>query len=318
MNALYALRRARQFHAGRIAIYERDRTLTYRDFYDRVMQAANVLLGLGIKRGDAVAVWMLNSQEYLELYYATAWIGAMIVPINTRWNIPDVSFTLRDSESVLLCLDDRFAPQRAHLATPSLYIGAGPCPDGMADYRGLMEKAATVAPPQPEPGEHDIVGLFYTSGTTGGPKGVMLTHRNICANALYCIMEGGVSGDWVWLDAAPMFHLADVAFTYSTVMLGAGLQQGFGIEGRKKAVRGGREVGRGHQGRGGGPARLQPGRAPGHRLLPRAHDALQMPDFSVFRRFASQGRLGKDFEEPAPPAVRPEVVSRVELMVLWG
>jgi long-chain acyl-CoA synthetase len=221
MNVLYALRRARQFYGDRVAIFDDKRTLNYREFYARVMRASNVLLGLGVKRGDSVAVWMLNSPAYLELYYATAFIGAMIVPINTRWNLTDVAFILSDSESVLLCLDDRFAPHRAELRVPTLFTGSGPCPDGMVDYHRVMAQAATAVPSQPEPNEEDIVGLFYTSGTTGGPKGVMLSHRNVCANALYGILEGGISGEWVWLNAAPMFHLADVAFIYSTVMVGA-------------------------------------------------------------------------------------------------
>jgi long-chain acyl-CoA synthetase len=224
MNVLYALRRAKCFHGDRTAILDGDRSLTYREFYERVVRAANALRALGVKRGDRVAALLLNSPEYLELYFACALIGAVIVPINTRWSAADVAFTLRDSESTLLALDDCFASMRSQLDHPCtfLYAGRASCPEGMEDYAAMVAAASPQEPLGPEPDEHDLVGLFYTSGTTGGSKGVMLTHRNLYANALHLVVSAEMSPDWIWLHAGPMFHLADLAGVFALVMVGGG------------------------------------------------------------------------------------------------
>jgi long-chain acyl-CoA synthetase len=217
MNVLYALRRARDFHGECTAVYDGQRTLTWAQFYERAVQAGNALRSLGVKRGDRVAVLMLNSPEYLELYYATALVGAVVVPINTRWNRGDVLFALNDSESSVLALDDRFAPFRNECGgqITHLYTGRGECPAGMAHYAALVEKASPAGLP-------DLVGLFYTSGTTGGPKGVMLTHRNVWTHAVLANVAVEYGPDWVWLHAAPMFHLADQWAVYCITMKGAG------------------------------------------------------------------------------------------------
>jgi long-chain acyl-CoA synthetase len=225
MNVLYALRRARQFHAHTPALLDGSRTLTYTQFAERVERAANALRDLGVRRGDRVAVLLLNSPAYLELYHATALAGAIIVPINIRWNKEDILFSLSDSGSRLLVVDDYFARLQPALsaALPQLgwwFTGKGATPAGMANYEECLAKAASRFPEEPDPGQDDVAGLFYTSGTTGGPKGVMLTHKNLCANALYGMIAFAITPGWVFLHAAPMFHLADAALVYSAVMQG--------------------------------------------------------------------------------------------------
>jgi long-chain acyl-CoA synthetase len=219
MNVLYCLRRAKQFHGSGIASYREQGPITcpmtWSEFYDRVHRAAAYLRDLGIQKGDRVAVWMLNSHEYLELYYATAIAGIVIVPLNTRWHETDVDFTLRDSGSIALIVDDRFAPSVASLAHAPrvIYAGQGACPAGMTSY-GYSESQHTFD----EPDEQDLVGLFYTSGTTGGPKGVMLTHRNLWSNLLHSMLANIRKA--VWLHSAPMFHLADLGAVYTITSTG--------------------------------------------------------------------------------------------------
>jgi long-chain acyl-CoA synthetase len=214
MNVLYCLRRAKQFHGSSVASYREQASatqkITWNEFYDRVHRAAAYLRDLGIQKGDRLAVWMLNSHEYLELYYATALAGIVIVPLNTRWHESDVDFTLEDSESIALIVDDRFAPSVATLAHAPrmIYAGQGACPEGMTPY-----SYSDTPHVFEEPDEQDLVGLFYTSGTTGGPKGVMLTHRNLWSNLLHSLLVS--IGKAVWLHSAPMFHLADLGAMYT-------------------------------------------------------------------------------------------------------
>jgi len=226
MNVLYCLRRAKQFHGSSIASYREHgsttqpaQALTWNEFYDRVYRAAAYLRDLGIRKGDRVAVWMLNSHEYLELYYATALAGIVIVPLNTRWHESDVDFTLKDSDAAALIVDDRFAPSVANLALAPrvIYAGQGACPGGMIPY-SYSESHQVNQDTFEEPDEQDLVGLFYTSGTTGGPKGVMLTHRNLWSNLLYSMLVNLRKG--VWLHSAPMFHLADLTSIYTITASG--------------------------------------------------------------------------------------------------
>src|ERR1039458_2952388 len=181
MDVLYALRRARQLHADAIAAYDGERSVTFAQFADRVTRTANALRDLGVQPGDRVAVLMLNSLRYFELYHAVPLAGAIIVPINIPWN---------------------------------------PRPRVVADYEACLAASAPAALDGPLPDENDVVALFYTSGSTGGPKGVMLTHKNLYANALHGMLALAVTKDWVWLHAAPMFHVADVGVVYYIVMQG--------------------------------------------------------------------------------------------------
>ncbi len=215
MNPMFSLRRAKQLYGANIASYREEGPMTWAEFYDRVHRAAAFLRDLGIQKGDRVAVWMLNSHEYLEIYYATLIAGVIIVPLNTRWHESDVAFSISDSGSVALVVDNQFAARAAGIRGP-LYIifaGRGPCPAGMTAY-AYSETKHRFEEPDPD----DLVGLFYTSGTTGGPKGVMLTHRNIWANLLHGLSIIGSRGPW--LHAAPMFHIADMSAIHGVTVNG--------------------------------------------------------------------------------------------------
>jgi long-chain acyl-CoA synthetase len=225
MDILYALRRAGQLHADDIAAYDGAHSITYAEFAGRVRRVAQSLGELGVARGDRVAVLMLNSLRYFELYHAVPLAGAIIVPINIRWNAAEIGFALSDSGARLLVLDECFARIAPALSAilPNLaflFAGNGACPAGMPDYEAGLAAAAPAALYGPLPDENETVALFYTSGSTGGPKGVMLTHKNLYNNAMHGMISLAVSKDWVWLHAAPMFHVADAAVVYSLVMQG--------------------------------------------------------------------------------------------------
>jgi len=225
MDVGYALRRARQLHPDAVAAYDGERSITFAEFADRVMRVASALRDLGVRPGDRVAVLMLNSLRYFELYHAVPLAGAIIVPINIRWNPAEIVFGLSDSGTRLLVADDFFARIAPALSASLpelqyLFAGNGACPTGMADYEARLAAASPASLDGPFPDDNDVVALFYTSGTTGGPKGVMLTHKNLYANAVNGTVALAITKDWVWLHAAPMFHVADATVVYSLVMRG--------------------------------------------------------------------------------------------------
>lgn len=224
MNVNYCLRTAKRYHGRDIAILHGDREITYAQFHEQVEDSARKLVALGASKGERVAVLLQNSPEYLDLYYSTARAGALIVPLNTRWHVNEIIYTLNDSGSKILFVDERFValvPQiRAGATTLEhiVYSGAGECPDELLDWKN---GGKTGVLPHEDPDENDLVGLFYTSGTTGGPKGAMLTHRNVYSNALHSLTP---SVNFItagrFLHSAPMFHLADAGAIHALTLSG--------------------------------------------------------------------------------------------------
>ena len=224
MNVNYCLRTAKRYHGRSIAILHGDQQISYAQFYDEVENSARKLAALGASKGERVAVLLQNSPEYLDLYYSTARAGALIVPLNTRWHVNEIIYTLNDSGSKILFVDERFlalVPQiRAEATTLNhiVYAGAGDCPDGLVDWK-TVDKTGVL--PHEDPDENDLVGLFYTSGTTGGPKGAMLTHRNVYSNALHSLTPSvDFITDGRFLHSAPMFHLADAGAIHALTLSG--------------------------------------------------------------------------------------------------
>jgi long-chain acyl-CoA synthetase len=225
MDILVGLRRAAQNFADCTAIIDGDTRLTWHDVDHRVRGLANGLRRHGTQRGDRLATLMLNSYRYLELYYAVPRVGALVVPLNYRLAEPELAAILDDSGASVLVVDDSFAPTGQHLAERShvrlIHAGVGVTPVGMQSYEELVDDVTDVDPDGDwAPDDDDLVGLFYTGGTTGRAKGVMLSHKNLATNALHATIEFRYGSDTNYLHAAPMFHLADMASTFSVTMLG--------------------------------------------------------------------------------------------------
>jgi long-chain acyl-CoA synthetase len=223
LNILYTIRRANQLYGDHHAIVHESGNVTYREFYRNAKRAAGFLRQYA-QPGEHVAVLMLNRPEYFELYYATAIAGVVIVPLNTRWGLHDFVFALNDSGSKVLIVDERFVPLVPQLREQCpeietvIFAGAGDVPAGMLDYHvGVAAAAELDSVREPEP--NDLAGLFYTSGTTGGPKAAMLTHANLYSNAVTVLLSG-MPPSSVYLHAAPMFHLADIGSLYLSVLRG--------------------------------------------------------------------------------------------------
>lgn len=214
MYLTQALHRAIQQHPNRAAVIFGDRQCTYAQFGQRVAKLAGALQALGMQEGDRVAMLALNSDRYLEYQMAVPWGGGVLNPCNIRWSAAEIAYSLTDSGSTILLVDDLFVPmvkqlrQDAGILREVVYCGDGPVPEGMQDYEALLAQSAPVSDAVRR--DEDLAGIFYTGGTTGFPKGVMLSHTNMCSSGLALRAEGLAAPEGVYLHAAPMFHLADM------------------------------------------------------------------------------------------------------------
>jgi len=208
-----------------IATVAGDRVRTFAESAGRIARFAGALRALGIGDGDRVAVYGLNSDRYHEALLATLWAGGVINPVNTRWSPAEVAYSLADSGSAVLLVDDTFAgvvPQlRASVPglTTVIHFGEGPVPTGLLGYEALITEADPVD--DALRGGDDLAGIFYTGGTTGFPKGVMLSHANMLTAALGSLCTNAfLAPGGRYLHSAPMFHLGDLAFWVGQLVLG--------------------------------------------------------------------------------------------------
>ena len=187
MHLTQAVKRAVQQAADEIATVCAGRERTWREFSERVAKLAGAMRQLGLGEGDRAAILALNSDRYFEFFYATPWAGGVFVPINIRLAAPEIEFWLSDSGSRLLFIDDQFLPMldalRGRMDTVEhvIYMGDGDTPEGLLDYEQLLASADPVD--DAGRGYDDLAGLFYTGGTTGRSKGVMLSHANLGTNS---------------------------------------------------------------------------------------------------------------------------------------
>jgi len=160
--------------------------ITWKEFDERVNRVANALIARRIKKGDKVIHWMMNSINWLEAYFGIIRIGAWAVPLNFRFTSQDFKYCADIAEGKVMILSEQFIDRvkevRSQLSTIKNYIVAGPVtPEGMENFEQMISKAS----PKPvEVGlkDDDECGLYFTSGTTGAPKPILLTHKNMeCA-----------------------------------------------------------------------------------------------------------------------------------------
>jgi len=224
MYLTQALKRSAQTHGREAATIFQGRTHTWQELQGRVAKLAGALQQLGLKTNDRVAILSLNSDRYLELYFAVPWAGGVVVPMNTRWAVAEHIYSLNDSGATILVVDDRFeslVPQLlagANTVTNVLYAGDGPVPEGMVSYETALEEADPVE--DALRGNEDLAGIYYTGGTTGFPKGVMLSHAALWSNAISNMHEMDFKSDSIYLHAPPMFHLADGAASNAVTICG--------------------------------------------------------------------------------------------------
>ena len=218
-----SLRRAVQIKPNGLATTFASRRRTWQQSAERVARVAGALSALGVRNGDRVAILALNSDRYFELLYAIPWIGAAMVPINTRLAEPEIEYILADSGATALFIDAAMAHHLSALegrmpgVREVVWLDDIASPQGILHYEDL---AAYETADDAGAGNDDLAGLFYTGGTTGRSKGVMLSHTNLVMNAMNGVAGIGFNADTTYIHSGPMFHLADGASTFGVTLSG--------------------------------------------------------------------------------------------------
>ncbi len=197
----------------RTALVFGDKSLTFAELDARVNRVANALAARGVQRGDRVAVLMYNCLEVIESYFACQKLGACPVPVNFRLAASELAYILEDSGSVAVLTDSQLAllarEATAGSDTVRFIATTGEVAAGIESYRELLDSGAPEAP-DVDVQEDDLAFLMYTSGTTGRPKGAMLTHQNLVMNTINWSIEMEARPGDVWLSGLPLFHIGGV------------------------------------------------------------------------------------------------------------
>jgi acyl-CoA synthetase (AMP-forming)/AMP-acid ligase II len=228
LNINFILEKALSLYPDKEAIVCREHRFTYRQFGVRVYDLAHFLNSTGIRKGDRVAILHENSHEFLEAYFAAAQLGAVLNPLNIRLRPLELAPILTDSGAALLIASGRFRAVVESLIAIGTelktVIWTGTTIAEGAHESILYEEALAAqgsTPPSPTNlSDDDVAQLYYTSGTTGVPKGVMLSHKNVCTHALAAVAELRLGDRDNWLHVAPLFHLADAWATFAITMVG--------------------------------------------------------------------------------------------------
>jgi fatty-acyl-CoA synthase len=208
----------------------KQRSVAYdnRRFNDRVNRTARGLMGLGVKKGDRVATLMINSSAFLEIFFACAKIGAIVVPVNFKLAGPEIEQILRDCTAGALVYSSEFVDTLRSFRslcddiTCRLVHGE----KGLAGDPTLAEAAdaSSAAEPvcRPEPRITDPLIIVYTSGTTGTPKGAVLSHQNLLFGAIHSLLGYGIDAACKSLVIAPLFHVGALAASVTPVVYAGG------------------------------------------------------------------------------------------------
>jgi len=198
LTPLDLLARARRLFPERVGVHEGDRSWSYADFAARCDRLAHALRGeLGVRPGDVVAWLCGNTHELLEAYYGVLLAGGVLLPLNIRLASAELRDILDDSGAVVLFRH----PDEAVVDHPVRTVVLGD------EHEALLARQPAGPLEAPAVDEHAAAELFYTSGSTGLPKGALLSHRGLYLHAVHSALTMGLTGEDVVLHTIPLFHV---------------------------------------------------------------------------------------------------------------
>ncbi len=217
--------RAATYFADKVGIVDGDKSFTYRSFGERTHRLANALVGLGVQPGDRVSFITYNTHQLLEAYYGVLEAGAVLNPINIRLTPHEIAYILDHAGSKVVFFHRDFAPLVEALApkltTRPRFIVLEGEPGGLAtdEFEAFLAGGST-DPRQPQIDENAMAELFYTSGTTGLPKGVSLSHRELYLHSVHAQLSLRFDEDDVVLHVVPLFHVNGWGVPHFFTMIG--------------------------------------------------------------------------------------------------
>src|SRR5208283_1458063 len=207
-------RHAARMFGRKVGVVCGDARFTYREFNERADRLSAALLRLGVRKGDRVAYLSFNCHRLLEAYYGVPQIGAILLAMNIRLAPEELAYILNDAAPRVLCFDPEFIPLvealRPRVPSVEHYVSLRDAKPAWAQEKFYDELLAASEPADidyREIDENSVAELFYTSGTTAYPKGVMLTHRNLYLHAFYTAVSIRSSDHDVHLYTVPLFHV---------------------------------------------------------------------------------------------------------------
>ncbi len=209
-------------YPDKTALIEGKIRFTFFQFNDRVNRLGNAILGLGLTKGDRVAILNHNCYQYIEVYFAAAKVGTPVVPLNYRYNPAELLYVIRDSGAKVIFFGKEYLSAVEVIKNEDTDVRHFICLDtsipGMKTYEDLL-LTASAKEPVAAIGEDDLAILGYTGGTTGKPKGVMTTHRNIITSCYNTALERLLTTHDTHLIIPPIFHAggANSMFAFSFV-----------------------------------------------------------------------------------------------------
>jgi fatty-acyl-CoA synthase len=224
LNPLRCLERAVTVFGKKNAIVCHDKRFSYADFGDRCCRLASALRALGIERGDRVAYLSFNTHKLLEAYFGVVQAGAVVLPLNVRLSARELSAILNHAEPPVLFFENDFAPLVPvfHANCPSIrhFIALDDVTDTDMHYESILQQYGP-APLDPfAVKDDDTAELFYTSGSTGDPKGVMLSNRALYLHAIAVAAIYTHPESVVDLHTIPLFHANGWGHAHASTMLG--------------------------------------------------------------------------------------------------
>jgi acyl-CoA synthetase (AMP-forming)/AMP-acid ligase II len=191
-------------------VFEGNR-LSYRQLDERVNRLANALLSMKITKSDRLTILSENTNKYLEIYFAASKMGISVTPLNFRLADEEITHIVRDSESTVFLVgdgyEDRASSLQKTLGNIKLWIAMDSKPDGFESYEDMIARASAVDPGL-APDENEMAILMYTGGTTGLPKGVMMSHRGLMSAVIGAALMCGFRRDDVTCFVLPLFHVS--------------------------------------------------------------------------------------------------------------